>query len=372
MKILVCTELLAPYRVDWLNEIGKTYEIDILYLNEGNKERNDKWLSKRPNNCLCSRMHGIKIPKLGLMSFDFLKQTKREKYDCVIIDGYGFFTQVINLIYLRFCTLPVFINVDGLILDDNESRIKYLFKKFLFYHEFNFLCGAESASKCLQYYGVRKENIHHHPFSSLKNDDIDANITSFEEKKVLREKVGIKEDKIIISVGQFIYRKGFDVLIEACNYIEGNIGVYIIGGEPTDNYLELVKKYNLNNIHFISFLDKEELSKYYHAADLFVLPTREDIWGLVINEAMSCGLPVITTDNCVAGKELIENGINGYIVPVGDAISLSEKINIILGDNLMQKRMSEENLRRIREYTVENIAEIHRKILAEKFGGKSE
>lgn len=52
------------------------------------------------------------------------------------------------------------------------------------------------------------------------------------------------------------------------------------------------------------------------AADIFVHPTREDIWGLVVNEAMAKGLPVITTDRCVAGLELIKNESVGRIVPV--------------------------------------------------------
>ena len=75
---------------------------------------------------------------------------------------------------------------------------------------------------------------------------------------------------------------------------------------------------NLNNVHFIDFKNKDTLKEYYHVADVFVLPTREDIWGLVINEALAYGLPVITTDKCMAGLEMIENGKNGYIIPVND------------------------------------------------------
>ena len=74
----------------------------------------------------------------------------------------------------------------------------------------------------------------------------------------------------------------------------------------------------LKNINFLEFEKKEVLYKYYKAADLFILPTREDIWGLVINEAMAHGLPVITTKKCVAGMELVIKGVNGEIVEVED------------------------------------------------------
>lgn len=86
------------------------------------------------------------------------------------------------------------------------------------------------------------------------------------------------------------------------------------------------KKLKLTNVHFIDFMPKKELADYYRAADIFVLPTREDIWGLVINEAMAYGLPVVTTEKCVAGVEMVCEGHNGYIVPVENTDALKKAI----------------------------------------------
>ena len=74
------------------------------------------------------------------------------------------------------------------------------------------------------------------------------------------------------------------------------------------------------------FKTKEQLADYYAAADVFVLPTREDIWGLVVNEAFAFGLPVITSDNCGAGMEMITQGVNGFIFPNEDADALRDMI----------------------------------------------
>ena len=63
-------------------------------------------------------------------------------------------------------------------------------------------------------------------------------------------------------------------------------------------------------MHFIAFQEKEMLEKYYIAADVFILLTRGDVWGLSINEAMANALPVITTDRCIAGIELVEQNGN--------------------------------------------------------------
>ena len=131
----------------------------------------------------------------------------------------------------------------------------------------------------------------------------------------------------------------------ACS-LNKDVGIYIVGGEPTEEYLQMRASLGLGNVHFVGFQKKEALSRYYRAADLFVLPTREDIWGLVINEAMAYGLPVITTDRCVAGLDLVEEGVNGSIVPVEDAAALAGKMKELLSSDL--EKMGTASLEKIR------------------------
>ena len=120
---------------------------------------------------------------------------------------------------------------------------------------------------------------------------------------------------------------------------------------------------NLNNVHFIDFKNKDTLKEYYHVADVFVLPTREDIWGLVINEALAYGLPVITTDKCMAGLEMIENGKNGYIIPVNDVKKLSEKLTFILSEKDFYKELRKRCFETAEVYTIEKMSEAYEKIL---------
>lgn len=167
----------------------------------------------------------------------------------------------------------------------------------------------------------------------------------------------IKENKIILSVGQFIHRKGFDWMIDAYKNLDKEIGIYIIGGAATQEYLDLKNKYKMDNLHFIDFMGKNEILKWYRAADLFVLPTREDIWGLVINEALAQGLPTVTTDKCIAGLELIVNKKNGFIVKCEDEESLLQ-----ITESFFEKSeadiclMKKEALSIIKKYTIENMA----------------
>ena len=123
---------------------------------------------------------------------------------------------------------------------------------------------------------------------------------------------------------------------------------------------------NLDNVEFVGFKTKNELKEYYQASDIFCSQTRGDVWGLVINEAMAMGLPVITTDKCVAGLELVHSGQNGFIVSVEDYKSLSHCIKKIGDNEELINRMSEKSRNIIKTYTVENMAYVHSCILKNK------
>ncbi len=364
MKILVSTSLLSPYRVDWLNELGKYEEVTILYLEEGNNERNSEWLAKRPENCKYKLMTGVSLPKIGKISLDVLREVKKGEYDIIILDGYGYATQLINLFSLNKKKEMYFVNVDGAVPKKNENPVvRHLKKSFLSKVPY-FLCGSNETGSILIGYGSDVKRIIHHPFTSLYKKDIYKEIIPFSDKITLREKLGIKEKYMVISVGRFSYLngygKGYDVLLKAASRVrELDIGWYIIGGQPTDEFVKMKKEMKLETVHFVEFKKKEELKEYYRASDIFTLMTVGDVWGLVINEAMACGLPVITTDKCVAGVELVKNGLNGYIVPVGDEQALVAHVEEILKTEGMVEKMGNHSLELIQDYTIENMVSIH-------------
>ena len=357
MKILIITELLTPYRIDWFDELGKSTELKVLYTKEKDKSRNRKWLSKRSNNIKCKKLKGFKF-KGKEICFEVITELKKD-YDIILLDGYSFPTQMLSILYLKIKKKDFFMNVDGGFIRDNEWRYIYSFKSFFISSATYYLSSSSQADKYLIHYGASPKGIFRHNFTSLFKKDIRTDIVSMEEKLMLRNKLNIIERKVIISVGQFIYRKGFDVLIESMKNNSSEYGIYIIGGEPTQEYINLKHKYNLTNLHFIGFKQTQELTDYYKAGDLFVLPTREDIWGLVINEAMAYGLPIITTNRCIAGLELVTNGMNGFIVEVDNPNKLRDKIINILEDEELRASMSKASLKKIQEYTIENMAKTH-------------
>lgn len=255
------------------------------------------------------------------------------------------------------------LNADGGQVKKDKWFMRVI-KKFFISSARGYLSTGKYTDEYFEYYGAKREWIFQYPFTSVKEDEILKTIPSDIEKKALKEKMGIDDERIVISVGQFVYRKGLDVLIKSMGSVH-EATLYVIGGQPTKEYLDLISDLGLTNVKFFSFMSPQDLLTYYQIADVFVLPTRQDIWGLVINEAMAQALPVITTNRCVAGLELICNSQNGFIVPSENVNELAEKINVIIANRQLRTSMAENALSAIKEYSIENMAKKHMEIFVE-------
>ena len=183
-------------------------------------------------------------------------------------------------------------------------------------------------------------------------------------KEYLRKELHVNSKYVILAVGQFIHRKGFDVLLKAANLINDNDVQFIfVGGLATPEYLKYVEENNLKNVQFLGFKTKEELRKYYVAADIMIHPTREDIWGLVINEAVSCLCPVISTDRCIAAEQLVKPSCNGFIIPTDDSKAIAE--SIFLAIELVDTHKCINSCIDIsREFTIEQMSLRHLEVLS--------
>ncbi|MFC6387691.1 glycosyltransferase, partial [Sporolactobacillus kofuensis] len=247
-----------------------------------------------------------------------------------------------------------------------ESFIKYKIKKYFISSATLWLSSGKLANEYLLHYGANPNKLYMYPFSSMRDSEISRKPISITEKNNYKKMLGISEKKMILGVGQIIHRKGWDILLNACKGLDENIGVYIVGGSVTEECLEIQNSLGLKHIYFVPFMSKTELEKYYKAADLFALPTREDVWGLVINEAMSYGLPVISTNKCGAAVEMVREGQSGYIIDCDDYKVLNNYIIDVLKKNALSGKQTE-IIDIVRQYTIERMVEKTYSILSEDY-----
>ena len=180
------------------------------------------------------------------------------------------------------------------------------------------------------------------------------------KRSIIKNNMGLDDSTpVVLLVGQIIPRKGIDILLRASLLLPKNIKYLVVGGACTTELQEIIDQNGIRNVEFIDFVSKEDLRRYYSMCDVFALPTREDIWGLVINEAMAYCLPIVTTDNCIAGIELVPKDC---IIPTNDSEALAKKIKELLAasDNpAYYCKLIERSIKATLEYTIENSARVH-------------
>lgn len=358
MKVLFVLNFPSPYRVDFLNELGKALDVTAAF------DQNEHQQTDRPaswGGWFDTRYTGFKAVFLKAPR-DVLPLLKNGGFDAIVLGGYTQRTAMLAIEYMRLHRIPFWIEADGGMIKP-DSFVKYHVKRHFISAATRWLVTGPTVADYFAHYGADRSRIDLYPFSSLRAAEIAAAPATPEEKAALREKLGLHGRHITLGVGQFIPRKGFDLLLRAWADQPKDETLCIVGQEAPQEYLDLQRELKLDNVRLVGFRKKEELQGYYRAADLFVLPTREDIWGLVINEAMACGLPVITTDHCVAGLELVENGVNGYVVPTENVPALAEKIRAVLQNDTLRAAMAESVLTKIAPYTIESMAQAHVEIL---------
>jgi len=144
----------------------------------------------------------------------------------------------------------------------------------------------------------------------------------------------------IIFCGSITPRKGLHYLIKAFSELSINDAeLWVIGGVLNKKYREYLEKFNLEKVYFMGTFSQSELPRLYSQGSVFILPSIADGFGMVVTQALACGLPVIVSEN-VGAADVIEEGRNGFVVPVCNANSLKERLEQLYTDVKLREEMS--------------------------------
>ncbi len=235
----------------------------------------------------------------------------------------------------------------------------WVFRKTVNYvlNNSNFVCCQSSNTKenTLKYYRCDKD---------IKIIPLPYELIKF--KKVSRETLGLKKNKkYLISIGRIVKRKGYKHLIEALSKIKDkNVEVLIISDGPErKNLIKQAKDLGLSKrVHFTGMISEEKKFQYLAVSDVYVLSSLHEGFGIVLQEAMQVGLPIVATNN--GGQiDFVKENINGYLVNVGDYESIAKRVEKILNDKILYKKFSKANKEAIGSYSYDNIAKQYLEVL---------
>jgi glycosyltransferase involved in cell wall biosynthesis len=191
---------------------------------------------------------------------------------------------------------------------------------------------------------------------------------SEEEKEALRAELRIpKCKKVLLYLGRLTVNKGCKYLVEAFASLHRDDAVLVMAGDGAEraNLEGLAKRHNLADaVRFVGHVAQPMTPKYYAVAYVQVLPSittvfGKETWGLVVNEAFNQGIPVIASDAVgAAAGGLIQDGVNGLIVPEQDSQSLARALHRILEDEPLRGQMSAHASTTIADYTPERMADV--------------
>jgi glycosyltransferase involved in cell wall biosynthesis len=230
-------------------------------------------------------------------------------------------------------------------------------KKQFFRHCDAFVVPGKSSFEYLRDYAVSEELI----FTAPNAVDTQFFATRAEvirrDTATHREALGMPP-RFFLYAGRLVREKGIFDLLRAYRALQPelreNVGLVFVGDGPERSaLLQHAAATNPGSVHIVGFAQREQLSAYYALADLLVFPTHTDAWGLVVNEGMACGLPVIASQAAGCVADLVENGWNGRVVPVGNVQQLTSAMEELGNDAELRTLMGRRSRERIEQYSPE-------------------
>jgi len=357
-KVILLTEIISPYRIPVFNEIAQSLNNRFLVLFFGETEKRRQWkVCKEKIKFHYGILPNILFQKKGLTPY-FLNPTilyRLIKYspEIIILGGYHHPSDLLALLYAKFFKKKIILWCESNKYDWRWNYpLKDYYKKWFIRSCTGYIVPGEASYGYLIALGAQDKKIYLAP-NAVDNDYFTwASNKHRQTKEEFKQAKGYPK-KLILYVGRLIDQKGILDLLKAFQMISSEdceSGLLLIGSAE-NWYKNFVKTNNIKNVFFEGFILQENLSAYYAASDVFVLPAHSDPWGLVLNEAMACGLPVISSNAAGAACDLIKQGENGYIFQKGNINQLNNYLRDILNDDQKRTSMGEESRKIIQNYS---------------------
>ncbi|OBR89891.1 D-inositol 3-phosphate glycosyltransferase [Clostridium ragsdalei P11] len=349
-KVVIITDAPSPYRVDfflYLQENYMDYEFTVIFTNGSTRKWNVNY--KKLNKYYILKALKIKYPtkfdrRFLVISYGINRVLNSVKPDVIVASEYNMTVQTAFL-WSRLHKKKFISWTDGTLRSEQEFKgLRIFIRKKIIKGANAYIASSINSKKLQMNYGAEESKIH----ISYLTVDIDSYMVKHKPRGKFQ----------ILFVGRLVKGKGTSLLLEALKRVNGDYKLLIAGDGPElENVKQKVNELDLSSkVEFLGFLQREELTKHYASSNLFVLPTLNDCFGLVILEAMCAGLPVISTIYAGGAPDLIDEGVSGMIVDPHNTKQFAEAIQKVMDDQDYAKKLGENALKKVHDFHFSRVA----------------
>jgi len=364
MKLCVLTEIISPYRIPVFNALARHPEIDlqVIFLAETDPSMR-QWRIYSDEARFSYEVLPSWRRRLGqhniLINTSVGTTLERLCPDVILCGGYNYLASWQALRWAKKNRVPFLLWSESTLHDRRNRHAVVENLKHAFLDDCSgFVVPGKSAFEYVSQL-TGSENIFLAP-NAVDNDLFAARSEAAAIGRTrLRGQLGLPE-RFCLYVGRLVRAKGVNDLLQAYAALEPEIreevGLVFAGDGPLRAQLEAEARTIFpGSVHFAGFVDRDELPGYYQLADLLVLPTHSDTWGMVVNEAMACGLPIVCSRVAGCAADLV--GSNGMLTTPGEISQLSTALRQISANPGLRAAMSHESRRIIQNYSPERCAQ---------------
>ena len=323
-RVALLTEIPAPYRIPLFNALAERVELTVLFLRERHPERPYRLHEEELHFAwrVLPGMHVLTRTWWLVLNRGVVRELRRAQPDVLLLGGWNQPAFWVALAWARVHRVPVVLWVESTGRDRRSGRLERL-KRSLLRAADAFVVPGRASRDYLRALGVSDDRI------AIAPNAVDPAIFRPASPRERHER------PVVLAVSRLSPEKGIDVLVRAADGLAAD--VVLAGSGPDEPRLRALAG---PNVRFLGNVDRDALPSVYASADVFVLPSRSDTWGMALNEAALVGLPLVATDAAGAAHDLIEDGANGLRVPVDDVGALRAALQRLIDDPEMRVAMS--------------------------------
>lgn len=342
-KIVLITNIPSPYRVDLFYHMQNTlkeYDIHVIYTSSNEDNRNWKINESKLINTHILKSKIIKVKndidtRYVHIPSNIGKMLNKLHPNIIIAWEYNL-AAIQALVWSKKNNCRFIHLTDGTLHSErNINGIQKITRKIIIQN-----CDAAIASST-----KAKEKLISWGLDSKK---IATSYLTFDLSKIEKEQKDIEwDERRVLYVGSMIKRKGLDLLIKSLPYIKANYQLRIVGNGSQyeiDKLEQLASRLGVrDNICFCGYKEGDELFEEYNRASVFVLPTREDCYGLVLLEALCFDVPIVASKYADGAYDIVRNEKNGFIVDPYDSSQMGKSIDTILSSDIYKQNAKKMN-----------------------------